>query len=116
VSDYLVRWLRDVVEPFAKPKTTDTYTRNIRLYVSPCLGEQRLDQLSLADIRRWLRQLTAACQCCAQPGQGRRPTRQAAPLLRAGPVLRAAAVTSPDRRCPRHPPGPPWPRQSPAGW
>ena len=66
IRDYLGFWLRDVVEPFAKPKTTETYTRNTRLYITPYLGEKRLDQLSVADIRRWLRQLTTACQCCAQ--------------------------------------------------
>ena len=45
VREHLAWWLREVVEPFAKPKTAETYTRDIRLYVSPYLGEQRLDRL-----------------------------------------------------------------------
>jgi hypothetical protein len=60
VADYLACWLRDVVELFAKPQTAETYTRDIRLYVSPYLDEKRLDQLAVADTRRWLHQLTSA--------------------------------------------------------
>lgn len=76
VAAHLACWLRDVIEPFAKPKTTETYTRNIRLYIDPYLGEKRLDQLTVADIRRWLRQLTTGCQCCAQGKDAARPRGQ----------------------------------------
>jgi integrase len=66
LSDYLAWWLREVVAPFAKPKTTETYTAIIARYISPYLGQKRLDALTVVDVRRWLHRLSIGCQCCLQ--------------------------------------------------
>lgn len=114
VRDYLACWLRDVVEPFAKPKTAETYARNIRLYVIPYLGEKRLDQLSVVDVRRWLRRLTSACQCCAQGKDvARRSGTNAAArwvtAARSGCRVARSSMPAPSS-------GLPWPKQSRVGW
>jgi hypothetical protein len=76
LADYLARWLREVVAPFATPKTTETYTAVVARYVTPYLGEQRLDALTVADVRRWLHQLATGCQCCRQGKDAVRATGQ----------------------------------------
>jgi integrase len=76
VVDYLGYWLREVIEPFAAPKTSETYAANARRYVLPYLGDIRIDQLNVIDVRRWLRHLTATCQCCAQGKDAARPAAQ----------------------------------------
>lgn len=103
-----------MVEPFAKPKTAETYARNIRLYVTPYLGEQRLDRLTVTDIRRWLRRLTTSCQCCAQGKDAARPRRQQR-CCATGHCCeqRLSRRTIVDARASS---GRPWPKQSPAGW
>lgn len=78
LADYLTAWLREVVTPFAKPKTTETYTATVARYITPHLGEKRIDALTVADVRRWLHRLTTGCQCCLQgKDAARRPARQA---------------------------------------
>lgn len=66
LADYLAQWLREVIAPFAKPKTTETYTATVARYINPYLGNQRLDALTVADLRRWLHRLATGCQCCRQ--------------------------------------------------
>lgn len=73
VGDYLAQWLREVIAPFAAPKTTETYTAVVARYITPYLGEKRLDALTAADVRRWLHRLGTACQCCLQGKDAARP-------------------------------------------
>lgn len=73
LADYLTQWLREVVTPFAKPKTTETYTADAARYITPYLGQKRLDALTVADVRRWLHRLATGCQCCVQGKDAARP-------------------------------------------
>jgi integrase len=66
LADYLTQWLREVIAPFTKPKTTETYTATVARYITPYLGDKRLDALTVADMRRWLHRLSTGCQCCLQ--------------------------------------------------
>lgn len=76
LGEYLTWWLREVVRPFAAPKTTETYTAIVARYISPYVGEKRLDALTVIDIRRWLQRLSAGCQCCSQGKDAARPSDQ----------------------------------------
>lgn len=69
---YLRYWLREVVEPGMKPKPAETYGMHVRLYISPGLGDKRLDRIRVPDVRRWLNSLSSACQCCVQGKDARR--------------------------------------------
>jgi integrase len=73
LTDYLNQWLREVIAPFAKPKTTETYTATVARYITPYLGNHRLDALTVADVRRWLHRLATGCQCCLQGKDAARP-------------------------------------------
>jgi integrase len=73
LREYLDWWLREVIAPFAAPKTTETYTAIVARYIGPHLNEKRLDALTVGDIRRWLQRLCAGCQCCAQSKDAARP-------------------------------------------
>ncbi|MFE0131273.1 tyrosine recombinase XerC [Streptomyces sp. NPDC059037] len=73
LAQYLAYWLRDVVQPDLKPKTAETYAMHVRLYISPGLGDRRLDKLTVRDVRTWVNKLLDECQCCAQGKDARRP-------------------------------------------
>ncbi len=73
LSDDLAWWLREVIAPFAKPKTTETYTAVVARYIGPYLGQKRLDALTVVDVRRWLQRLSLGCQCCLQGKDAARP-------------------------------------------
>ena len=74
LADYLAAWLREVVRPFTKPKTTETYTATVARYITPYLGDRRIDALTVADVRRWLHRLATGCQCCLQGKDAARPS------------------------------------------
>lgn len=76
VSGYLAYWLQEVVTPTLKPKTAETYAMHVRLYIDPALGAKRLDKLTVRDVRQWLNELGASCQCCAQGKDAARPPSQ----------------------------------------
>jgi len=73
LADYLAQWLREVIAPFVKPKTTETYTADVARYITPYLGQTRLDALTVVDVRRWLHRLASGCQCCVQAKDAARP-------------------------------------------
>jgi len=60
VGEYLAYWLSEVVMPFRRANTYDSYETMIRLHIIPYLGRKRLDRLAVADVRRWLRDLKDA--------------------------------------------------------
>ncbi|WP_371781846.1 tyrosine-type recombinase/integrase [Streptosporangium subroseum] len=67
-------WLKEVViEPNYAPLAIVTYETYLRLYILPYLGAKRLDKLTVRDVREWTNKLRAACQCCAQGRDARRP-------------------------------------------
>lgn len=73
LGEYLRYWLREVVEPNLAPLTAATYETLVRLYIEPHLGKQRLDKLTVRDVRTWLNRVRETCQCCAQGKDARRP-------------------------------------------
>ena len=66
LDTYLSYWLTQIVKPNLAPATTSSYDMFARLYISPGLGDRRLDKLSVRDVQTWLGQLRGRCQCCAQ--------------------------------------------------
>jgi integrase len=73
LSDFLSYWLKEIVQPNLAPKTYQTYELFVRLHIVPHLGNRRLDQLQVKDIRQWINKLTLTCQCCAQGKDVARP-------------------------------------------
>lgn len=73
LAAYLKYWLREVVTPNLRPKTTETYSMHVRLYITPGLGQKRLDKITVRDVRLWLNHLAETCQCCTQGKDARRP-------------------------------------------
>jgi integrase len=49
---WLTHWLETIRGPKLRPTTHRTYATAIRLYINPILGHKRLDQLTMADVRR----------------------------------------------------------------
>jgi hypothetical protein len=49
VGEYLAYWLSDVVQPFRRATTYDSYETMIRLHIVPYIGRKRLDRLAVAD-------------------------------------------------------------------
>ncbi|HVB41187.1 MAG TPA: site-specific integrase [Streptosporangiaceae bacterium] len=76
LTDYLARWLADVVRPNLEPATFAYYEAMVRLYITPCLGSKRLDRLETHDVQDWLDTLPALCQCCIQGKDAARPARK----------------------------------------
>lgn len=77
LGEYLTRWVEDVIKPNRAPKTYVNYELFIRLYITPGLGDKRLDRLQLSDAQKWVNSLPKVCQCCAQGKDARRsPSRQ----------------------------------------
>lgn len=73
LSQYLTRWLADVVQPNLEPATYAYYELMVRLYITPVLGSKRLDRLQTSDVQAWLNKLARTCQCCAQRKDVARP-------------------------------------------
>ncbi|MDF5757627.1 site-specific integrase [Spongiactinospora sp. TRM90649] len=80
LAAYLDRWLREVVQPNLAPKTAETYEMFVRLYISPGLGNRRLDKLGVREVQTWHNKLRAACQCCAQGKDARRSPKKCCAL------------------------------------
>ena len=73
LGDFLSYWLKNIVQPNLAPKTYQTYELFVRLHIVPHLGQKRIDQLQVKDIRQWINKLTRICQCCAQGKDAARP-------------------------------------------
>ena len=73
LTEYLVRWLDEVVKPNLQPATFTYYEAMVRLYIIPGLGSTRLDQLDTHDVQDWLNTLPTLCQCCIQGKDAGRP-------------------------------------------
>ncbi|MEW2300870.1 site-specific integrase [Streptomyces sp. NPDC006655] len=66
VAQYLTYWLDTVAVHRLRATTHARYTAVARLHILPALGHKKLHRLTIADVRAWLDQLRAACQCCAR--------------------------------------------------
>ena len=73
LTQYIARWLTDVVEPNLEPATYAYYEVMSRLYIIPALGRKRLDRLQVRDVQTWLNKLARSCQCCVQGKDAARP-------------------------------------------
>jgi integrase len=75
LGDYLQRWLRDVVQANLAPLTYATYETLVRLYITPGIGNIRIDRLRARELQTWLNSLAHQCQCCAQGKDAARAAR-----------------------------------------
>lgn len=66
VAAYLTYWLDAVAVYQLRENTHTRYTAVARLYLIPGLGRKKLAKLTAKDVRTWLNQLRATCQCCAR--------------------------------------------------
>lgn len=76
LTEYLTRWLADVVKPNLEPMTFAYYEAMVRLYIIPGLGSKQLDELETYDVQAWLNKLPAQCQCCIQGKDAARSERK----------------------------------------
>ena len=59
VKDYSDRWL-EIIEATVKPRTLDSYTQNLALYILPRFGKMKLSKVHRALIKRFLAQKRAS--------------------------------------------------------
>jgi integrase len=76
LTEYLTRWLAEVVQPNLEPATYAYYELMVRAYILPALGGRRLDRLQPREVQKWLNRLATQCQCCAQQKDLARPYRR----------------------------------------
>ena len=76
LTQYLGRWLTEVVQPNLEPATYAYYELMVRAYIIPALGGKRLDRLQPRDVQKWLNRLPSQCQCCVQGKDDARPEKQ----------------------------------------
>ncbi|GGP55474.1 site-specific integrase [Streptomyces abikoensis] len=60
LSEWLPYWLDNIIKPHRKPTTYSKYEMHVRLYLVPRLGKKTLEKLSARDVRRALKEITAA--------------------------------------------------------
>ena len=51
VSEFMERWLRDSVAHQTRPRTLESYSMHVRLYIEPVIGKVRLQKLAPTDIQ-----------------------------------------------------------------
>lgn len=64
VERFLTYWLDYIVKPARKPRTHQGYEVVVRIHIVPALGPKKLNKLSAADVRLFLRRLEHICLCC----------------------------------------------------
>ena len=52
---FLERWLQDSVKPSVRPKTYESYARQVRVHIAPSLGGLKLTKLAASDLQRFYR-------------------------------------------------------------
>ena len=57
VAQFLDTWLAEVVKPSVKARTHEGYAEVVRLYLTPHIGAQRLDRLTVASVQRMFNDL-----------------------------------------------------------
>ncbi|SER41171.1 Site-specific recombinase XerD [Streptomyces sp. yr375] len=72
VTAYLTYWLENVAVHHLRENTHTRYTAVVYRYLIPGLGKKKLTRLTAKDVRTWLNQLRATCQCCTRRLDARR--------------------------------------------
>lgn len=72
LAEYLDYWLHEIIEPNRAPLTYVNYELFVRLYITPMLGEKRLNRLYARDVQMWINKIPSICQCCIQGKDARR--------------------------------------------
>jgi integrase len=75
VERFLNYWLEHVVRPARKPRTYQGYEVAVRVHLVPALGKKRLNRLTGADVRLFLRRFEHRCLCCLHGYDERRAER-----------------------------------------
>jgi integrase len=73
VERFLNHWLEHVVKPSRKPKTVQGYEVVVRVHLVPALGKKRLNRLTVAEVRGFMKRFEAGCLCCLHATDERRP-------------------------------------------
>ncbi|KLL11590.1 MULTISPECIES: site-specific integrase [Protofrankia] len=73
VEKFLTVWLAQTVKPNRQPNTYVTYEKAVRIYLVPGLGKKRLNKLTAADVRQFIRRMENTCLCCARGRDEARP-------------------------------------------
>ncbi|WP_322751053.1 MULTISPECIES: site-specific integrase [unclassified Frankia] len=76
VEKYLTYWLAHTVRPAVKPATYHGYEMMVRVHISPGIGKKRLNKLTAADVRLFLRRLEKTCLCCKHGRDNARPAKR----------------------------------------
>jgi integrase len=76
LGDYLRYWLEEVVKPNRSNATYINAELFVRLYISPGLGQKRIDRLRVRDVQTWLNAIPKTCQCCKQGKDARRSAKR----------------------------------------
>ncbi|WP_405016963.1 site-specific integrase [Kitasatospora sp. NBC_00070] len=78
LAAYLTYWLDNVAIHYLRENTHTRYTACANQYLIPGLGKKKLAKLAAKDVRTWLNELRAVCQCCARGiDAARKPDAQA---------------------------------------
>ncbi|KPM54685.1 integrase [Frankia sp. R43] len=64
VERFLNYWLEQTVKPNNKPATYHGYEMMVRVHICPAIGKKRLNRLTAADVRLFVRQMENSCLCC----------------------------------------------------
>ncbi|WP_250291456.1 site-specific integrase [Frankia sp. CiP1_Cm_nod1] len=72
VEKFLTYWLAQSVKPNAKPATYHGYEMMVRVHICPAIGKKRLNKLTAADVRLFMRQMENSCLCCKHGRDARR--------------------------------------------
>lgn len=54
LGEYLDYWLENIIKPYRRPTTYESYENKIRLYLKPGLGNYSLKQVSVPTLQRYL--------------------------------------------------------------
>ncbi|WP_261559627.1 tyrosine-type recombinase/integrase [Frankia tisae] len=73
VGRFLLAWLDGTVKPNRQPNTYVTYEKAVRIYLVPGLGKKRLNKLTAAEVRQFIRRLENTCLCCERGRDAARP-------------------------------------------
>lgn len=97
LGPYLEYWLENVVKRNRRPATYTLYEMNIRLYLIPGLGNQKLTTLSVATVQRFLNERLQKRPWRSPPAPGRGRGHPAAVVMptRPGACGRPAADLRP---------------------
>ncbi|CAL9575528.1 tyrosine-type recombinase/integrase [Streptomyces sp. enrichment culture] len=72
VAAYLTYWLENVAVHQRRENTHTRYAACVDRYLIPGVGKKKLAKLTAKDVRTWLNQLRATCQCCSRGIDARR--------------------------------------------